>query len=102
MQCWFFGANGTLGRARPVGAGGADRYAVDFRATSGSRSRWHTQSGPDVVYPDRSREGRKLLAYTSAPQARASRSPGTVVTLDVAPTPSRWSPDVWPSFASRC
>jgi putative CocE/NonD family hydrolase len=47
---------------------GADRYAVDFEATTGQSNRWYTQlGGSDVIYPDRKEEDRKLLTYTSKP-----------------------------------
>jgi hypothetical protein len=70
-QRWFFGANGSLARTQPSDADGADRYAVDFAATSGPLNRWHTQAGSDVVYPNRAAADKKLLTYTSAPLARA-------------------------------
>jgi putative CocE/NonD family hydrolase len=87
MQSWFFGESGSLGRDRPAAATGADRYAVDFTATSGSLNRWHTQTGSDVVYPDRASEDGKLLTYTSAPLPRAVEITGhAVVTLQVSST----------------
>lgn len=67
-QTWYFGANGRLAREQPRRASGADRYAVDFSATTGSQNRWLTQAGgDDVVYGDRAAADRKLLTYTSAP-----------------------------------
>jgi len=87
MQRWFFGESGTLGPSRPPAASGADRYAVDFTATSGTSNRWHTQTGSDVVYPDRAGQDRKLLTYTSAPLARAVEITGrAVVSLQVSST----------------
>ena len=87
MQRWFFGANATLRRARPASAQGSDRYVVDFGATSGNGNRWHTQEGDDVTYPDRAREDRKLLTYTSSPLAKTIEITGhPVVTLDVVST----------------
>ena len=49
---WFFAANGVLDHTQPSSEDGADRYAVDFTATSGPLNRWHTQAGSDVVYPE--------------------------------------------------
>jgi putative CocE/NonD family hydrolase len=47
---------------------GADRYDIDFEATTGKHNRWYTNGGAgDVIYPDRSEEDKKLLTYTSAP-----------------------------------
>jgi hypothetical protein len=86
-QRWFFGANGTLGRAQPTAAEGTDRYAVDFGATSGPLNRWHTQAGTDVVYADRAAADKKLLTYTSTPVARALEITGhPIVRLYVAST----------------
>jgi putative CocE/NonD family hydrolase len=61
-------AGGRLARAVPPDGGDADRYHVDFTATTGSRSRWHTEldAGP-VSYGDRSAADQKLLTYTSDP-----------------------------------
>jgi putative CocE/NonD family hydrolase len=47
---------------------GADPYAVDFEATTGTTNRWGTQlSGSDVVYPDRAQADARLLTYTTGP-----------------------------------
>jgi len=88
-QRWFFGANGSLARTQPSDADGADRYAVDFAATSGPLNRWHTQAGSDVVYPNRAAADKKLLTYTSAPLARALEITGhPIVSLEVTSTAS--------------
>jgi putative CocE/NonD family hydrolase len=88
-QRWFFGADGSLTREQPSEADAADRYAVDFTATSGPLNRWHTQAGSDVVYPNRAAADKKLLTYTSAPLARALEITGhPVVTLEVTSTAS--------------
>lgn len=40
-----------------VWCGCRDSYMVDFTASSGKQTRWHTQlGGGDVVYPDRAQE----------------------------------------------
>ncbi|MEM9422749.1 MAG: CocE/NonD family hydrolase, partial [Pseudomonadota bacterium] len=38
-----------------------------FSTTTGPTSRWHSIGGPDIVYPDRQEEAKKLLTYTSPP-----------------------------------
>ncbi|MEZ4585737.1 MAG: CocE/NonD family hydrolase [Gemmatimonadales bacterium] len=64
---WYFGADGSLASEEPREAG-ADRYAVDFTHTTGTRNRWATNNGAgDVIYPDRADADRALLTYTSAP-----------------------------------
>jgi uncharacterized protein len=87
-QRWFFGPNGSLGRERPTTTDGADEYAVNFAATTGSHNRWHTQAGNvDVIYSGRAREDKKLLTYTSALLERDLEITGhPVVTLDVTST----------------
>jgi putative CocE/NonD family hydrolase len=64
----YLAAEHALSGAAPDMAEASDSYRVDFTATSGERTRWHTQlGGGDVVYPDRAEADRKLLTYTSAP-----------------------------------
>jgi putative CocE/NonD family hydrolase len=58
--------NALVGEHAPTG-GGADRYAVDFTATTGQATRWSTQIGTPAAYPDRRAADAKLIAYTSAP-----------------------------------
>jgi putative CocE/NonD family hydrolase len=51
---WYLGADGLLGREPPQNEAGADRYEVDFEATTGRHNRWYTNGGAgDVIYPDR-------------------------------------------------
>jgi putative CocE/NonD family hydrolase len=85
---WYFGADGLLGKEPPQSDTGADRYAVDFEATTGRHNRWYTNGGAgDVVYPDRSEEDKKLLTYTSAPMKQDVTITGhPLVTLYVAST----------------
>jgi uncharacterized protein len=67
-QRWYFANGGSLLRDAPVAVDAADRYAVDFQATTGTRNRWATNNtGDDVVYGDRSTADRRLLTYTSEP-----------------------------------
>lgn len=80
---WYFGAANTLSPSTPTTTDSRDTYAVDFTATSGSQTRWHTpQDGVPVVYPDRSNEDTKLLTYTSDPLTEDTEITGhPVVTL---------------------
>lgn len=64
----YFASNNRLSFSEPQNAGEYDRYEVDYSATTGDHTRWHTQlNGQPVVYADRSTEDRKLLTYTSEP-----------------------------------
>ena len=83
---FYFAPDGALLRDPPDS--GADTYAVDFAATSGERTRWHTNiGGGDVVYPDRAAQDRKLLTYTTAPFASDVEITGSpVVTLHLEST----------------
>jgi len=64
---YYFTAGGGLSTTPPAAAG-ADRYPVDFTATTGRHTRWHTNlGGGDVVYGDRAAADAKLLTYTSEP-----------------------------------
>lgn len=84
---WYFGSDASLTPSAPTDASAFDRYAVDFSATTGARSRWHTIGGPDVVYADRRDEDRKLLTYTSAPLEQAIEVTGNpLVTLNLEAT----------------
>lgn len=77
--------------ATPPGATAAsDTYRVDFTATSGTQTRWHTQlGGGDVVYPDRATADRKLLTYTGPPLDSDLEITGSpVLTLEMASTAS--------------
>jgi putative CocE/NonD family hydrolase len=85
---WHFNAGSVLSTSVPNGSDGRDVYAVDFTATSGGQTRWHTaQDGVPVVYPDRRNEDAKLLTYTSEPLAEDTEITGhPVVTLYVSST----------------
>jgi putative CocE/NonD family hydrolase len=84
----FFAENHALSRTATGSSNGADRYTVDFSATTGTRNRWHTENGGgDVVYPDRAAEDRKLLTYTSEPLREDTEITGyPIVHLSVAST----------------
>ncbi|MGB0388890.1 MAG: CocE/NonD family hydrolase, partial [Ardenticatenaceae bacterium] len=98
-QRWYFGAEGLLTPDPPTSddpstlrqaqgtASSGDDYTVDFSATTGAQTRWHTQLGGDVIYPDRAEEDKKLLTYTSEPVTTDLEITGSpIVTLQVAST----------------
>jgi putative CocE/NonD family hydrolase len=67
-QRWYFGPDGSLTPDAPSAEAGADDYRVDWTATTGDATRWHTGLAlADVVYSDRASEDAKLLTYTSPP-----------------------------------
>ncbi len=67
-----------LALAQPQGAGGRDRYEVDYSAGSGTHSRWRSliDYKSPVKYPDRAEQDRKLKVYTSAPLEEAMEVTG--------------------------
>ena len=67
MMRWYLDESNALSAKVPGSIAGADKYIVNFEATSGEKNRWHTQVGGQVFYPDRADEDKKLLIYTSAP-----------------------------------
>ncbi len=75
---------------QPPATDGADRYKVDFTSEIGKTTRYHTQDGGiDVLYPDRKKQGQKLLVYDGEPLTQAVTITGTpVVTLNMASTHS--------------
>ena len=85
---WYLGPNGSLTAAAPTGETGTDEYTVDWAATTGDSTRWHTGLFlADVIYPDRTEEDKKLLTYTSPPLETDIEITGSpVVTLYVAST----------------
>ena len=84
----YLGEGKTLRSNAPATRGGKDSYTVDFTASSGMQTRWHTQlGGGDVVYQDRATEDKKLLTYTSAPlDADVEITGSPVLTLEMAST----------------
>jgi putative CocE/NonD family hydrolase len=88
MERWYLADGRTLSRAPPRSLEGADRYAVDFTATSGTSNRWYTQlGGSDVVYDERAAQLSKTLSYRSEPLAGALEITGhAVVTLRIRST----------------
>ena len=86
----YFAEGNSLSGLPPAAVGGRDSYTVDFTASSGKETRWHTQlGGGDVVYPDRAAEDKKLLTYTSPPLDTDLEITGSpVLTLKMASTTS--------------
>jgi putative CocE/NonD family hydrolase len=85
---WYFGPDGSLTAEVPATEAGVDEYTVDWTATTGELTRWHTALvKADVVYPDRAEEDKKLLTYTSPPLETDIEITGSpIVTLYVAST----------------
>jgi putative CocE/NonD family hydrolase len=85
---FYFAAAGSLNDSPPVAAAASDCYQVDFTASSGKQTRWHTQlGGGDVIYPDRAGEDKKLLTYTAPPLESDVEITGSpVLTLELAST----------------
>ncbi len=86
----YFAPDHALSQAAPPDAKASDSYTVDSSASTGEKTRWHTQlGGGDVIYPDRSAEDKKLLVYTGAPLEDDVDITGSpVLTLEMASTTS--------------
>ena len=86
----YFGEHSMLTAAAPSVKSASDTYTVDFTASTGKRTRWHTGiGGGDVVYPDRAKEDKKLLVYTSAPLENDLEVTGSpVLALEISSTTS--------------
>jgi hypothetical protein len=68
QQAWYFGAENRLATQQPTPENSADKYQVNFTASTGTTNRWHTNGGVEEVwYGDRALEDRKLLTYSSQP-----------------------------------
>jgi uncharacterized protein len=82
---FFLTAGSRLSPETP-GPDGVDSRPVDFTATTGPETRWHTEiTGGDVAYPDRAEADGRLLVYTSEPLAGALELTGhAVVDLQVS------------------
>jgi putative CocE/NonD family hydrolase len=84
---WYFNAANRLSTSPPAESNGSDTYAVDFTATTGENTRWHTALDGPVIYPDRRNEDDRLLTYTSDPLSEDLEVTGyPVVTLYVTST----------------
>lgn len=86
----YFREQNTLTLAAPSAASAGDVYTVDFTASTGKQTRWHTGlGGGDVVYPDRSQEDKKLITYTSVPLESDLEITGSpVLTIEMSSTSS--------------
>jgi len=85
-QRWYFVENNTLSQTPPKTKSGADKYTVDFEATTGRTNRWN-ELGFIILYPDRAKEDRRLLTYTSTPLAKDTEITGyPIVTLYITST----------------
>ena len=62
---FYLNGGHLLSIARPQVLKASDRYRVDLSAGTGLTSRWDL--GSEIDYPDRQREDRRLLCYTSHP-----------------------------------
>lgn len=81
-QRWYLHPQGRLVADAPTDATGSDAYTVDFTATTGEPTRWHTSLGGPVAYRDRAEEDKKLLTYTSDPMQRDMEITGSpIITL---------------------
>jgi len=86
----YFGEHNALTTAAPSTTSASDAYTVDFTASTGDQTIWHTGiGGGDVVYPDRASEDKKLLVYTGAPLETDLEITGTpVLTVELSSTTS--------------
>jgi len=77
MQDWHLQSGERLA-PHPAAESGLDAYEVDWDATTGKQTRWHTLiGGPPVVYPDRRDEDSRLLTWTSEPLPSGYEVTGT-------------------------
>ncbi|MBI4540965.1 MAG: CocE/NonD family hydrolase [Gemmatimonadetes bacterium] len=85
---WYFHSSNGLSHEVPAAQSGADRYKVDFDATTGTSNRWATPgTSGDVIYADRAEQDKRLLTYTSAPlEADLEITGHPVVTLYLTST----------------
>jgi putative CocE/NonD family hydrolase len=88
MTPFYLRSEGRLTSDMPMGAEPSDEYAVDYTSTTGMSNRWWTQmGGPDVVYPDRATEDKKLLVFETTPLGEDVLITGNPeVTLQLAST----------------
>lgn len=88
MQTFWFSAENQLTQTPPSDSTATDTYTVDFSATTGATTRWHTQIGGDTIaYPNRTEQADKLLTYTTDPVPEPVEITGNpIVTLYVAST----------------
>jgi putative CocE/NonD family hydrolase len=67
MQRWYLTDNNGLSTSITQDKVDEDNYKINFRTTTGNLNRWYTLLSFPISYPDRAKEDKKLLTYTSAP-----------------------------------
>ncbi|HME54738.1 MAG TPA: CocE/NonD family hydrolase [Candidatus Lokiarchaeia archaeon] len=67
MQNWYLSTNHELTMNPSEENTGADEYTVNFNATTGKFSRWSSGRGYRIKYPNRAKQDKLLLTYTSQP-----------------------------------
>ncbi len=79
-KIYYFSEEAALTTNAPSCDSACESYTVDYTASTGSKTRWHTQlSGQPVFYPDRSEEDKKLLTYTSDPLQADLEITGSII-----------------------
>ncbi len=79
-ETFYFAAGAGLAASAPTCESACDSYTVDYTASTGTETRWHTQlSSQPVFYPDRREEDNKLLTYTSEPLAKDLEIVGRII-----------------------
>jgi uncharacterized protein len=83
---FYFHSDSSMSTIKPEDTIGANRYNVDFSATTGEDNRWRTNlGGGPIVYPDRIEEDKKLLTYTSEPlESNVEITGNPIVTLNLS------------------
>ncbi len=87
-RTFYFDKGGSLNDEKPEDSSGKDTYKVDYTASTGKDSRWQTNcGGGPIIYPDRAKEDKKLLTYTSkAFESDVEITGVPVVTLNISST----------------
>ena len=85
---WYMAEGGALRPSASTSRTGADRYEVDYEATTGTGNIWYTEfAGTDVVYTDSFGPDSRHLTYTSEPLETDLEVTGyPIVTLYVTST----------------
>lgn len=68
IETWYFKEHNQLSTDKPSSDHGADKYTVDFEASTGIYNRWWSLGALEfksVVYPNRASSAEHLLCYTS-------------------------------------
>jgi putative CocE/NonD family hydrolase len=90
IRRWYLAQDHRLSLSAPETESGADRYAVDFAASTGDFNRWWemgVMEDKTVMYGDRAEADKLLLTYTSMPLDEDTEITGyPVVTLHVEST----------------